>query len=455
MIPQSYNNPWVEQYSCLNNESIISSIVTVEPDALHAEELASIETAPDIFHKRLASCYIPTKKDLGFIRMMLGKAQAYALTNYPDPISFRKNVHLDTRCIEPASPVLLCGQAGVGKSALFYAIQRLLTAHSKRVKVEGFLGDWQLTPYRSVNMRNMHSLSEVLRSLLLSQESGGEGRGPTSSKLHEIVCRKLYREGCSLMGLDEFQFVSQGTTANSLVTKILLGSTYLGVPLFFICNYSLVNRLLSRNEEDIHRLMSHVVILEPDPPDSIDWQNLLLEYQRLGDIVLDFNLIDRRDSIWTLTAGVKRHLVNLLSLAYRLALSKGRQKTTVDDVSQAYLSITFAVQRREIELHISQSVQSHSLRKDIWCPIPRALNSDQQYQTALKNSRAAKVSLESTHSALTASERHNMGQIRDAALDTIRITTAKKQNIPTKKNKPTAEALTAAAFAFNETRTKL
>ena len=116
------------------------------------------------------------------------------------------------------------------------------------------------------------------------------------------------------------------TTANALVTKILLGVVYLCVPFFYVCNFSLVNRLLSRNVEDIQRLLADVVVLEPDPPESNDWKMLLAEYQRIGNAVFDFELVEQGSKLWNMCAGIKRHLVVLLSTAYREARSAGRKR---------------------------------------------------------------------------------------------------------------------------------
>lgn len=447
-MAQKLTNPWIDQYRLLNNDSIIRDTIRIAPAPLDTQELSNTNTAAGALKHRLAECYVPTQKDVNFIKLVLGKAEANAVTIYPNEDSFRRRIHQERVENEPAFPVLLCGLAGVGKSCLYRAVHRLLTSSSHRIQVSGFLGDWELNPYHAVSMKNILTLAEVLRTVLSNSGTPLNKRGLAGKQLHDAVARKLFREGCSLLGLDEFQFVSQGSSANARVTNILLGTTYLGVPFFYICNYSLVNRLLSRNEEDIHRLMSHVIVLEPDPPDSDDWSNLLNEYQRIGSVGLDFELSTNKVELWNMSAGIKRHVVNLLATGYQIARSDSRFKLTLADLTSAYKSTAFSVQRREIEALISQAVLRKCVRKDIWCPSIISSSADREYQNALKSTRQSQLAAAIEESALTPQEKIARAQHRETNSD--RRAESHSAKTTGKRKVKSAEDLLSSAFEFDQ-----
>lgn len=448
------HNHWAEQYASLNERSIIRERVTQRPAPLSKQDLTAHEISADLIFRRLSECYLPTEADLDFIQLVLSKAQAHALSQYADHRVFRKNVHAQDLEMPPARPVMLCGQAGVGKSSVAAAVQRLLASEQRRITVQGFTGDWQLSPFALIRMSGIHSLGDVYRILTESEDLNSTKRYFAGRRMQSLAMRKLYRDGCCLVGLDEFQFVSQSFTANALITKILLSVVYLCIPFFYVCNFSLVNRLLTRNVEDIHRLLPDVVVLEPDPPSSEDWTMLLAEYQRIGRAVFDFELVEVGSKLWNMCAGIKRHLVLLLSTAYRAARSAGRMKIELRDVSTAYGSMAFGAQRQDVELLISQAIQGKPLRADLWCPVAGQTPHGSTYREALLQARQAKLATVSVASALTVAERAALEQMRNAASDAMSTSTRSTTSTKQRKQKLSAKDLIAAANTFQTNRVK-
>lgn len=447
-------NHWADQYASLNERTTIRERVTLRPAPLSEKFLAANEFSADLVFQRLSDCYLPTEADLNFIQQMLSKAQAHAVLQYADDKAFHTNVHAQELELPPARPVMLCGQAGVGKSSVAAAIHRLLASEQRRITVQGFNGDWQLAPFALVRMSGIHSLGDVYRMLADTEALSTAKRNSAGRRMQNFAIRKLYREGCCLLGLDEFQFVTQGLSANALVTKILLGVVYLCVPFFYVCNFSLVNRLLSRNVEDIQRLLADVVVLEPDPPESNDWKMLLAEYQRIGNVVFDFELVEQGSKLWNMCAGIKRHLVVLLSTAYREARSAGRRKVQLQDVSAAYGSVAFGAQRRDVELLISQAIQRKPLRADLWSPIRGQSAHGTKYQDALVHARQAKLASVSINSALTVAEQAALEHMGNAASDTDATATRSTAATKKGKRKMSASDLIAAANNFESSRMK-
>lgn len=448
------HNHWAEQYASLNERSTIRERITLRPAPLSEQVLTAHEISADLIFRRLTDCYLPTEADLDFIQLVLSKAQAHGLSQYPDHRVFQKKVHAQELEMPPARPVMLCGQAGVGKSSVAAAIHRLMTSEQRRISVQGFTGDWQLSPFALVRMSGIHSLGDVYRILTESEDLNSSKRYSAGRRMQSYTIRKLYREGCCLVGLDEFQFVSQGLTANALITKILLGVVYLCVPFFYVCNFSLVKRLLARNGEDIQRLLSDVVVLEPDPPSSKDWTMLLAEYQRIGRAVFDFELVEEGTKLWNLCAGIKRHLVLLLSTAFRAARSAGRTKIELRDVSTAYGSIAFSAQRHDVELLISQAIQGRSLRGDLWCPVAGQAPQGSKYREALLQARQSKLATVSIASALTVAEQAALKQMRNAASEATSTSTRSTTSTKQLRKKMSAHDLIAAANTFQTTRVK-
>ena len=215
-------NPWAEQYASLNERTLIRERVTLRPTPLSEKYLAANEFSADLVFQRLSDCYLPTEADLDFIQKMLSKAQAHAVLQYADERAFHRNVHAQELELPPARPVMLCGQAGVGKSSVAAALHRLLASEQRRITVQGFNGDWQLAPFALVRMSGIHSLGDVYRILADTEALSSAKRYSAGRRMQSFAIRKLYREGCCLLGLDEFQFVSQGLTASNSPASTLL-----------------------------------------------------------------------------------------------------------------------------------------------------------------------------------------------------------------------------------------
>ena len=458
------NNPWEEQYACLDSPDLIRARIVVKPAPLNGLNSAPPETAVNLFYAALASSYIPTAADINFIQMLIGSARAHAREHYADIKMFKRNLYAKDRELKPASPYMLCGQAGVGKSALVSAIGRLFEQKNS-VQVEPLQEAWGLVPTHVVRILGTQSLAEVYRSFIdlgrVSPEDGSDAKELTDSlkpkgsaaQLLLLALRRLYQTGCCLIGGDEFQFLSLSTSANTLVTKTLLGLTYLCVPQFFVGNFSLLHRLLKRNAEEVQRLLTKIVVLEPDPPGSEEWIAHLAEYQRLAESVLDFPLSGESHPLWNMTAGLKRNLLQLLTCAYRSTRQSGRYKISFQDVEDAYASPAFGVQRRDVELLIRQAIEGRPARSDLWCPIEIRSPRRAQYRDALISAREAKVAEASTKAALTASENRIAQRIEKRGMPKVDQSPTTRGS-KTRKEVTSATSLIQAANLFTQSRKK-
>lgn len=447
------SNPWEDQYACIDSPQTIRDRITLRPSPLLDLIEAPTETAVQLLNSGLRASYTPNSAEISFIQMQIGSARAHARLRYVDQKMFARSAFASKFTPEPATPYMLCGQAGVGKSALASAMTRLFEP-SKSLQISHFNGSWELLPIQVISVQGAQSLSDILRRFSDHGEPEPGKRSAQVSVLLSQCARRLYQSGCCKLAFDEFQFVSLSSSANTLVTKILLGLTFLGVPFFFVCNFSLVHRLLSRNTEEIQRLLSKVVVLEPDLPDSQDWENHLREYQRVAGEALAFDLPTEGTAIWNMTAGLKRNLIMLLTAAYRFSRQNGREKMGLMDLKGAYASPVYAAQRRDIELLIRQAIEGRPSRKDLWSPISNLSSGKPHYRDALRSARDTAVAGATTKAALTANERRAAKQIEK---DDILYQVSSAPSVDKKsrqKGGQSAASLVEAANLFSMIRKK-
>ncbi|KAA0950613.1 hypothetical protein HBO43_17470 [Pseudomonas veronii] len=102
--------------------------------------------------------------------------------------------------------------------------------------------------------------------------SGGTSRDPAGIRLRSF-------NEFSLAILEEMQHTNSGSGA-AKITDILLTMAAIGVPMVFVCNYSLAHKLLGRNSEDKQRLLADPRSMLPDEPGSANWLNDIAECLR-------------------------------------------------------------------------------------------------------------------------------------------------------------------------------
>ncbi len=61
-----------------------------------------------------------------------------------------------------------------------------------------------------------------------------------------------------------------------MVTDILLTLARIGLPMIYLANYSLLHKLMGRNQEDTQRLLIQPRVMQPDDPAGPDWRHTSL-----------------------------------------------------------------------------------------------------------------------------------------------------------------------------------
>jgi hypothetical protein len=369
------------------------------------------------------------------IRSEIERAHAHSKLVYTNLHSALEAAYSGVVPTDGTMPTFFTGLAGVGKSRLRLAIQRVL-AGKGTIALDAAHPSVPLVDYIDCVIGKKASVAAVLRSLASPEVADSKVR-IGAEELGRECARWLRVCGICLVGGDESQFMAQSETASTLITRTLLALTELQVPWFVIANYSLGWKLRSRPSEATQRLLSRPVVLLPDPPSSQDWIELLTAYQTVLAQVFDFRLEDHKIELWNYCAGLKRLLVNLLVLSYWIARRAGSTKVSWDHVRQAFGSVRYAAARDDVNLLIAHAGQKTGLRKDLLCPFegPEIQANAEVFEDQLRAVRTATVARKTVQSSMNRQEGDAIASIEKAAKPKL-APTAQVIKLPKKPRMP-------------------
>jgi hypothetical protein len=380
------------------------------------EDLAAleIEVACRLLELALEAVILITGQLEAVIRREIERALAHARLVYSEPRAALRAGYSSALFDEALMPTFITGLAGVGKSWLRRAIGRILSGR-RTISIDPSHPSVPLVDYVESVIRQQPSVPAVLKPLASPEVASGRAK-MNQGDLPAECARWLRLSGVCLLGVDETQFMAQSDRATALITRTLLALAEVHVPWFVVANYSLVWKLRNRPSEAQQRLLSRPVVILPDPPASADWHALLAEYQIVFGEVLDFTLVNHCVELWNFCAGLKRELVRLLVLSYRVARLAAATRVEWRHVENAYGSGEFSVSRSDIEMLIAHAGQGGKLRKDLQCPFvgDEIKASFAVYSDQLRAARQASVARASLEAAMNAQEKSAIEAIKSA-----------------------------------------
>jgi len=383
------------------------------------------------------------------IRAEIERALAHSKVVYRSPGAALAAAYAGVAPGDGTPPSFITGLAGVGKTRLRLAIQRILVG-DRKISLDPAHSAVPLIDYVDCVVGKKASVSAVLRTFASPGTASGKVR-IGQEELGRECARWMRVSGVCLFGGDETQFMAQSAAASTLITRTLLALAELQVPWFVIANYSLVWKLRSRPPEATQRLLSRPVVLLPDPPASEDWAVLLAAYQVVLDEAVSFSLVDHRVELWNLCAGLKRLLVNLLVLSYWMARSAGSPKASWAHVRQAFNSVRYATARDDVNLLIAHAGQKTSLRKDLLCPFngPELQADAEVFADQLRAARLATVALRTVQASMNRQERDAIAFINKSA-NLMPEPTAQVIKLQKNRKPRTLNGMLVAAAGFME-----
>lgn len=359
-MTDSLENPWVARFTPQLKWDEIRRKVEVQPRLFtECERLPPVQASRE-FKKRLEEVFFPSAQCLEILSEWMGLAFEHSQSHYHGLREFSAAVYGEDVPFPAFSfPMCLTGLAGTGKSQLLKALKRLMppdttiTAEDKT--------KFRLESHRVLTVQAKGSATDILVALT-GQKSG-------TRELTGIARKRAYRDGWALLGVDEFQFLTQSDKANTRLVQLLMLVGYVGIPVVYISNFSMLHKLLCRNQEDRQRLLGNVWGLFPEQPDSGDWSGMLEWHKCIAPDIFEFDSQADAEAIHQLTGGINRAENKLFEVAFRRAMESGRT-VGLRELETAYKSREYAVYRADIEVlaKLPFSAALQKANKDLWCP---------------------------------------------------------------------------------------
>lgn len=398
------DNPWADRFAGALDPETIRRLATFEPTPLTGLRKLPVEAACKQLEMALEDVFYPTAQCISILQHFIGVAHAHSLMYYTDRKCFLAKVYEEKSPLPNFfAPICLTGLSGIGKSKLLAAYARIQTADRDLI-VDTHHTPFPLQSLWSVTVESQISANEVLRALA-SQE------GDAAALLKS--CRKTaFRNGVPLLLVDEFQFATGSSGANTRVSQILAQLGCIGIPYVYVANFSLLHRLKKRPHEERARLLAKLIVAVPDAPDSQDWINTLAAKKRVAPEVLQFDPLADARSLHRLSAGLKRAVAHLCVQTFRNVHSKGGV-VDLAAMERTYNSGQFATFREETETIMRQSIENCPIkgRLDLWCPFPLPKDAAAIFQADAIAARQERVAEAELRGALTGTERKAADEI--------------------------------------------
>ena len=434
-------SPWNSRFcSTLSFEDIYARVGVAPAVLQHLSRLSPTE-AEFRLEWALRAVFVPTAQIVAVLHQLHEKARVYSAGAYPSIDAYVQGIYAVESKNSTGTPICITGLAGVGKSAIVKALARLMPPTGS-VDVPGHAN----IVARSLD-RFIMAPALTSRAALQRETEHGSVDVPKS----DLTARSLYRDGVALICIDEFQGVASASATNTRAAALLLQAARLGPPLVFIANFSLVHKFMNRKNEDQHRLLNRPIVIEVDEPGSLDWVRTLQGFVAVAPEVLKFDPQIDGDEIHHLTAGLKRLVIELIIIAYRMARADGRESVGIADLSDAYRSVDYTIFRTDVEALTTLAVQGKMTgRKDLECPFPNVPRTSNVVvaQEAIDQYKK-RIDEEHLRSSLTAQEREGLELLGAGSKATSNVPQSAKV-LGMKRKKQTVESLLAAEDAFRK-----
>lgn len=396
-MTSAHQNPWAARFEPLLDREEIRKRSARSVPPLSSIKTLPPETACIKLKEALEQIFYPTPQCILILERFVGLAYAHCLAHYSDGKEYLNGIYSrETPLPHFATPICLTGLAGAGKSELMHAFVRLLPPDST-VSASPDHSPLPLCASWNLTVQARSSPKDLLRVI-----AGVDG---TPKNLVDLCRKRAFRDGISWLAVDEFQFATQSATANARVTQMLLSLGYIGLPFVYAANFSLLRRLMNRPQEDQHRLLGKPIVLLPELPESEEWCGTLEAQKAVAPDVLDFDPVNDAVAFHHYTAGIKRAVVALLSIAYRIARDVNSGIVTMREVEQAYRSGEYTFHRRDAEAISKQLVTNRCVRDDLWCPIDLPKTLQEKFAEHARKERDASVAEAMLLSSMTVEER--------------------------------------------------
>ena len=445
---------WAERLSLPREDDELKKRLGVSALPVGLLDLNDLDASAEILKAALERIHVATAQELATLRRVFAVGRAHALKHHADERTHIRSLY-DLRASVEREPYtcMITSLGGIGKSALADAIKRLLGRPSS-IEIAGH-GTAPVAGGIVIEIGSGTRLVDVLNAVRSALDENCEGIFTNSNAESQKRARSLLvRAGCCFIIVDEFQFLTHSTEASAQLAKTLAFLRGLGVPLFFIGNYSLGHRLLRRPQEERQRLLLSPIVLQPDLPTDPEYRQLLGEYKVACAGMLNIDVDRDAEDIHWFTGGTKRLLRQLIVEAFRIAGERARREKSpvsisVRELRVAYKSQAFDVNRADLErcrqvLIGGISIRNRTKHLDLVCPFELEPQQQEVQEALVHCAMAATRAAESIVDVMTSDEIAGAQRARDQfGMDTdLPLPRAKKTSTP--RPKKTLESLRRA-----------
>ncbi|WP_295994967.1 hypothetical protein [Rugamonas sp.] len=358
--------PWLSWFSKLDSDEVIKQAAYLAVKPVEGLQALHLEEACRRLEQAWKEIFVPGVQHIEILRSFVVHAAHFSASTSPTLKDYnrQRSAGVLAPC-EVHSIRCLTGLAGVSKSSLVKAFERICALDNKGQ----FVSDCQrltLCPVRRIGIGGQQSIRGVLEELanpvaLVSMKRDNK-------TLMEHVRLWFSTTATSALIVDEMQFFTQSSTASVKTTQLIMMLASLGVPLIFVANYSLVNKLLQRPQEEKNRLLAAPYVVEPPAAKDELWSDSIKEYLRVAPDCFKIETDAEIEELHRLTAGLFRALRELLLQAYRETAHHGRSVVTMTEVRLAFGSRAYSAYRKDIEDLASLAITHNTERRpDLVC----------------------------------------------------------------------------------------
>lgn len=346
-----------------DNDELIRKRVAVSPNVITNLGAYGIAEGTRLIEVQLKSVYTPTPQTIRLIREVCGIALAYFKSAYTDGPCYKARCNtLNLVPNEPRNATALIGLGGCGKTQLLRAISRLVSPAGAEFNCPG-LPIYPVQPIWILTMVAGKTLSNLLEPYVAS--------GGNTSAILVAAAKRAFTNGVGLTGLDESQFITATQQGHAKAAELLMRLTYIGPPLIYVANFTLINKLQLRPQQERDRLLSNIIAMHPEEYESKAFTNILSDQLTvLSEAASSDSAISAKNhanDIHNYTYGINRKSAILLNHAWRISRARGSSVLTMDDIQSSYKSDLYRSHREEVELLRAQSNSRCMARKDLWC----------------------------------------------------------------------------------------
>lgn len=384
-----------------DSDEEIGSIVEVKSRAIQNLGRYGVGEGCELIESAMKASYTPTAQIIRIIREVVGRARAHVAKTYSSEDDFRARCNKDDLVPkEPGFATALVGLGGTGKTQLFRAIERLLTRDESTIDVAG-LPRYPLEPIWIMTMIGGKSLSALLEPFV--------GAGATGASILKPAAKRAYTNGVGMAVLDESQFITATQAGHAKAAEVVMKSTYIGPPLFYGANFTMINKLEKRPQQERDRLLSNVLVLNPERHGSDDYGRILAsQLEVFSEYVASDHAISVKahaEHIHNYVFGINRKSAILLNLAWRFVREEAAMILTISHVERAYKSEMFASHREEVELLRRQVFENKKARDDLWCSFAPPIFSNVVVASSLIEEKERRIAEALSRSTMTKAER--------------------------------------------------